>query len=201
MALILGIAGYAHSGKDSVGDILVKNHGFQRRSVGDVVLDILAEVDPVLLAVDPEDPFHQHRMNLWLEQNGYEATKETSADMRPMMQRLGEACRRVLGSEVLIDATFRNCPSRMVMTSTRYRNEAQAIKDNGGFVWRVNRPGFGAINDHITETDMDSWDYDLVIDNDGSLEDLAAKVAEGVHDVSNSYVVSRVEETLELVSD
>lgn len=183
MALIIGVAGYANSGKDEVGNILVRDHGFERRSVGDVVLDILAEVDPVLQALDPEDPFHHHRMNLWLEQNGYEATKETSADMRPMMMRLGAACRRVLGSEVLINATFSNCPERVVMTSTRYRNEAKAIKDHGGFVWRVNRPGLGPLSQHPTEIDMDGWNYDFVIDNNGTLEDLAVSVEEAMDEM------------------
>lgn len=183
MPLIIGISGYANSGKDEVGNILVRDHGFERRSVGDVVLDILAEVDPVLLAEDSEDPFHRHRMNLWMEQRGYEATKEFSADMRPMMMRLGEACRRVLGNEVLINATFANCPEHMVMTSTRYRNEAQAIKDHGGFVWRVDRPGVGPISQHPTEIDMDGWNYDFVIENDGSLEDLAVKVREALEEI------------------
>lgn len=183
MPLIIGVAGYANSGKDEVGNILVRDHGFERRSVGDVVLDILAEVNPHVVAVDSRDRLNHASASAWLLERGYEATKAESVDFRPMMQRLGEACRRVLGSEVLINATFANCPERMVMTSTRYRNEAQAIKDHGGFVWRVNRPGVGPESQHPTEIDMDGWNYDFVIDNDGTLEDLAEKVKDAMFEM------------------
>lgn len=184
MPTILGISGYAHAGKDSVGDILVRDFGFERRSVGDVVLDLLAEIDPCLSAIGVGDSLDGARSSVWLAERGYEATKEET-DFREMMQRAGAACRRVFGSEVLINATFANCPEFMVMTSTRYRNEAQAIKEYGGYVWRVNREGFGPINDHATEHDMDDWPYDYIIDNDGTLEDLAAKVAEGIERIKN----------------
>lgn len=63
-----------------------------------------------------------------------------------------------------------------LITDTRFPNEAQAIKDKGGIVIRVNRPGVTAINAHSSETGLDNWKFDHVIENDGTLEQLADKV-------------------------
>ncbi len=52
-----------------------------------------------------------------------------------------------------------------VITDTRFPNEAKAIKDAGGIVIRVDRPGVKAINDHPSETGLDSWNFDHKIMN------------------------------------
>lgn len=63
-----------------------------------------------------------------------------------------------------------------IITDTRFPNEAQAIKDKGGIVIRVNRPGVEATNAHPSETSLDFWEFDHVINNDGPLEKLSISV-------------------------
>ncbi len=72
-----------------------------------------------------------------------------------------------------------------IITDMRFPNELQAVKDKSGISIKVNRPsvildgiGYNA-GDHPSETALDhinDWDY--VIDNDGSIEDLIIKVKE-----------------------
>lgn len=181
MKMIYGLSGYANSGKDAIGDVLVRDFGFVRRSVGDVVLDVIKYVDPILFGPDviesPAWALRGWELSKWLGSGmPYDEVKEQSLNFRPMMQRLGEGLRSAFGEDALIDAVLHDGPDRLVMTSTRYPNEARAIRDAGGQVWRVERPGFGPINDHQTETGMDDWDYDQVIANDGTLDELAVKV-------------------------
>jgi len=52
-----------------------------------------------------------------------------------------------------------------IITDTRFPNEAKAIKDAGGIVIRVDRPGVKAINDHPSEIGLDNWDFDHKIMN------------------------------------
>jgi hypothetical protein len=52
-----------------------------------------------------------------------------------------------------------------VVTDTRFPNEAQAIKDRGGIIIRVDRPGVKPINDHPSETGLDDWKFDYRIAN------------------------------------
>ena len=58
----------------------------------------------------------------------------------------------------------------------RFKNEALGVRERGGFVIRVNRPGCKPINNHPSETEMDDYNFDAVINNDGTLQDLELKV-------------------------
>lgn len=70
-----------------------------------------------------------------------------------------------------------------IITDTRFPNEAQAIKDRGGIIIRVNRTvvhpelGEGKVTYiHPSETALDNWEFDYVIENNGTLEELIEKV-------------------------
>jgi len=59
-----------------------------------------------------------------------------------------------------------------IITDTRFPNEAQAIKNAGGIIIRVDRPGFSAINAHPSETALDDWEFDYRIGNASDLTSL-----------------------------
>jgi hypothetical protein len=68
-----------------------------------------------------------------------------------------------------------------IISDVRFKNEADEIKKRGGIVIRLNRTRvLDMVNDkqtvrdslHISETDLDDYQFDHVIDNNGTLEDL-----------------------------
>lgn len=80
-----------------------------------------------------------------------------------------------------------------LITDVRFPNEASAIKEKGGIVIRVNRTKQPVVKGdevtitvtkgdlpevalHPSETSLDKWDFDEVIENDGSLEELEEKI-------------------------
>ena len=63
-----------------------------------------------------------------------------------------------------------------IITDTRFPNEAQAIKDKGGIVIRVDRPGVKPINDHPSETGLDDWKFDYKIANISDIKALSLSV-------------------------
>jgi hypothetical protein len=63
-----------------------------------------------------------------------------------------------------------------IITDTRFPNEAEAIKKAGGIVIRINRPGVQPINPHPSETSLDNWNFDAVINNDSQIDDLIQKI-------------------------
>lgn len=103
--------------------------------------------------------------------------------VRQFLQELGtDACRNGLHPNTWVNAlmadyrrqsfsgymgdTRRDIPeSKWIITDTRFPNEAQAIKDAGGIVIRVDRPGVKAINAHPSETGLDHWNFDHKIMN------------------------------------
>lgn len=52
-----------------------------------------------------------------------------------------------------------------IITDCRFPNEAQAVKDKGGIIIRIDRPGVNPINDHPSETGLDNWKFDYKIAN------------------------------------
>ena len=133
--------------------------------------------------------------NTWKTNNG-QAPKEGDAGIahmiyvREFLETLGtDGLRDGLHTNVWINAMFADyeCThadqapngvdcSNWIITDCRFPNEAKAIKDRGGIIIRVNRPGITAVNAHPSETSLDDWDFDEVINNNGSKEQLFQKV-------------------------
>ncbi len=71
--------------------------------------------------------------------------------------------------------------THVVVDDVRFVNELEVIKQHGGRFVRIVRPGFDGANDHSSENSLDHFDgWDLVIENDGSLDALAARIEEKV---------------------
>ena len=109
------------------------------------------------------------------------------------MQRMGtEVGRELFGETFWIDQCLPRFDSLegfatptfgpdIVVTDVRFPNEAQRIRDLGGYVWWIER-GLQPVNDHPSDNSLSAADCDLVIDNVGTLDDLASKVYEALDD-------------------
>jgi hypothetical protein len=65
-----------------------------------------------------------------------------------------------------------------VVSDVRYPNEADAIKALGGSVWRINRLGVFAANDHASEHALDDYDFTGTIENSSSINELNRQLEE-----------------------
>jgi len=78
-------------------------------------------------------------------------------------------------------------PSFVVITDCRFRSEMAGVVAAGGEIWRIRRPetdvtSAGLVG-HASETEMDSIpdaEFNRVIVNDGSLDDLKRKLSAGL---------------------
>ena len=103
--------------------------------------------------------------------------------VRDFLQKLGtDAMRMGLHDNVWVNALMADykreklcdcekecrCTFRLpnwIITDVRFPNEAQAVKDKGGIIIRVDRPGVSPINDHPSEIGLDGWNFDYKIAN------------------------------------
>lgn len=87
---------------------------------------------------------------------------------------------------VPLDRTRARIASGVVIPDVRYPNEVARIREAGGKVIRITRPGAGlagAAAQHASETSLERWseqDFDGVCDNDGPIEKLEAWAKEWV---------------------
>lgn len=170
--MLVGIAGFAGSGKDTLAEQMVKKLGFSRGSFADTVRNVLYATNPVVgFTVVPT--FLQDAVNYL----GWEKAKYSYPEVRGLLQRLGtEGGRNHISDSVWVDALF-NSPhaARLVIPDVRFPNEAEAIKKRGGIIVRVNRDGYEPINSHVSETAYSGQDF--VLYNDGTPEDLLTQFA------------------------
>lgn len=100
--------------------------------------------------------------------------------VRLFLQKLGtEAIRDGLHTNAWVNALFADYTNEenWIITDCRFPNEAQAIKDRGGVVVKINRKDEETTARlHPSETALDNWEFDYVINNDGDLNQLMEKV-------------------------
>jgi hypothetical protein len=101
--------------------------------------------------------------------------------MRTLMQTLGtEWGRNTLDQDFWINCwkeKVKSCGSLVVADDVRFPNEAAAIREMGGEIWKIIRPGVENGENHSSEGRLDHWDgFSRIIVNDGSLNDLYCKL-------------------------
>lgn len=174
---LIGLTGYAQSGKDTVASILVEKYGYSRIAFADKIRDFLYGINP-MVACSPTG-YLQDLVNLV----GWDNAKQ-EPQVRRLLQDLGISARELLDENIWITSALGNVNEgeRVVVTDVRFENEAIMIKLMGGQLWRVKRVGFGPVNDHISESELDGYKVNQIFVNNGSIEDLALLVTTRMRD-------------------
>ena len=172
--MIIGVSGYAQSGKDTVAGMLMGLHKYERVAFADKIRELLLAMDPFVYA--NED---YYRLEDVVESFGWEVAKVRFPEVRRLLQDLGVGARESFGKDFWVkQALGQYKPTdNIVVTDVRFQNEAEFIKGfPGAKIWRVERPGVLAVNAHPSESQMDDWEFDEVIKNDGDLDSLKSQI-------------------------
>lgn len=175
--MIIGLSGYAQSGKDTVAEHLIKYYGYKRVAFADPIRQALYKLDPKIRI----DEMVGASLSNAVDHMGWEEVKRLSGDARELLQRMGtEVGREMFGQDFWVDQAFRGVSkfNDVVLTDVRFPNEYRAIKSRDGIIIRIVKPGTSAVNLHASETALDNHSFDATIVNDGSKEELYKKVDE-----------------------
>lgn len=181
--LIVGLGHKAQSGKDTVADWLVRWRGFERVAFADRLKEVAAAVfgfnREQLYGNLKEVPDEEWNDALvFLEQGEEGSYWHQPLTPRIAMQKIGtESFRRVFHEDIWVAALFRGLKpgGRYVITDVRFSNEANAVLDAGGYLWKVSRDDQyrGSVAEHESERALDNFDgWDAKIFNNFSLNDL-----------------------------
>jgi hypothetical protein len=174
---IVGLSGWARSGKDTAAAYLVENHGFTRMSFAAPMKEALYRLNPRITINNVIGTPIRTGVDIY----GWDDLKEHGPEVRELLQRFGtEVGREMFGKDFWVDQAIRNSPdgSKVVVSDVRYPNEADAIKALGGSVWRINRLGVFAANDHASEHALDDYDFTGTIENSSSISELNRQLEE-----------------------
>lgn len=104
--------------------------------------------------------------------------------IRQLLQKFGTEVGRNISPNLWVDALMndyieaksKGYEEDWIVTDVRFKNEAEAIRENGGILIRLNR-NTGFNDQHSSETALDDYkNFDLIIDNNGTLDELIDKV-------------------------
>ena len=181
--MLIGVVGLIGSGKGTVADRLEDKHGFRKDSFAKSLKDAVSCMfnwDREMLEGKTESSRHWREQpdNFWSAKFGKPVTP------RWVLQHFGtEVMRQNMHDAIWIDSCLmRYNGTPTVIADTRFQNELKMIQKSGGKLILVKRGELPSREDmeakgaHKSEWDWMGWNFDFVIENNGSKEDLFAKV-------------------------
>jgi hypothetical protein len=201
--MIIGLTGVAGSGKDTVAALLAMR-GFTRYAFADELREEVVRYFNAL-RLDPEQRWFlaaawgAEVVTAVMEGRITPETvyaKPVPPLMRQLLQRHGTEFRRTQNPNYWVSKLMAQLDEKHQMTlphvefarasgllatisDVRFANEADAIRERGGKIWRVVRgvaTGFIGDSGHISESGQSEIVADETLINDGTVYDLAMKV-------------------------
>lgn len=186
--MIIGITGFARSGKDEAGRALV-DRGFVLLKLTDNIKRVLYALNPIIEEYN-SGLFWCSKRTVRIQDAvnaiGWEEAK-TLTEVRELMQRTGtEASRDIFGDNFWVDDLLRRARDyeNVVFTDMRYNNCAEAVLRAGGITLKIKRPSVDALNAHPSENGVDDSLITKIIYNDGTISELRNEVIEALNSQS-----------------
>ena len=186
--MIIGICGHARNGKDSIADILINDFHFEKRSFAKPLKDACkvmfdwTEEHVNGKLKDVEDTRYGISPRLAMQLLGTEFGQSCLCEHSLSFART--TGRSLWVRRCLIDVHGKN----IVIPDVRFLHEALAIKELGGKIIRVVRPGFEGTSKHPSETEMAQIQEDERIINDSTLDALKEKVYDAYMDIMDGIL-------------
>ncbi len=198
--MIIGICGFIGSGKDTIADFLVNFHGFRRESFANTLKDAVSAVfgwDRTMLEGRTKEARE------WREQVDFWWSNRLGRQITPrwVLQYWGtEVCRKAFHDDIWIaslENKLRNSKDDVVISDCRFPNEIDSIRNAGGKIIWVQRGELPSwynlavdankginlafqelkrIGIHASETAWVGTDFDHIIDNNGTIDQLYSQV-------------------------
>lgn len=181
--MIIGLSGYARSGKDTVADHLISTYNFSRHSFAASMKEAMYRLNPIVHS----DSIGTFRYQSLVDVYGLDKVKDDYPEVRRLLQVFGtEVGRDMFGENFWVDLVLDNLRSfHTVISDVRFVNEADAIRNQGGVIWRVNRSGIGPVTGHSSEIALDQYNFDAVLNNDSDILSLYKQVDSLIGEVKN----------------
>ena len=209
--MIIGICGLIGAGKDTVADYLVNIHGYRRESFANTLKDAVAAVfgwDRTLLEGRTKEAREwREQVDTWWA-NRLNMPELTP---RWVLQYWGtDVLRNHFHDDIWIaslENKLRKTRDDIVISDCRFPNEIRAIKNQGGSVirivrgqdpawmeaahaymsgpstigWALSKNILDSFGIHASEYSWAATDFDIVLDNNGSIDTLYKQVENLVH--------------------
>jgi hypothetical protein len=181
--MLIGICGKAGAGKDTIGDYLIENYGFEKIALADPIKRIVKDV----FVLDDHTVYDREAREKNLD-------KWDGWSVRKLLQYVGtELFREKIDPAIWVKSLWyrvqANPEKNYVVTDIRFPNELQFFKDNsedGEFTcFKVIRDGYdGSVGLSGHESEKYDLDGDYELSNNSTMKDLYEKIDEIMEEIS-----------------
>ena len=172
---LVALAGRAGAGKDTAADHLAQCFCFNKIAFADTLRNVCKEAFGLTDAELHDRHLKALPLARWPFQAPVEILQTVGTDLF-RRQYPGIWVRRAMEKAHAFD--------RAVLSDCRFPDEAMAVRGEGGIVIRITRPGHDeGRRPHESETHIDNLDADFDVLNDGTVEDLHAKIGKIMFDL------------------
>jgi hypothetical protein len=195
--MLIGLAGKARVGKDTAAKYLVERYGFNQIALADPVKESYYRLNPHIVL---ELTFAEE-LGLDLTRDGYTVTVDktgaasiiqlfitdvksivdrvgwekakTIKGIRTGLQKIGTECgREIHGDDCWLNIAKKKFTGKDVISDARFSNEAEFTHAFGGTVVNLTRNDAEEVAQHSSENGLCSEYYDVLVENNGTVEDL-----------------------------
>lgn len=162
--MLIGLSGKARSGKDSIATHLYGEFYFKRLAFADKLKQVCKEMfdlsDEQVYGSKKEeiDGRYWKTPRYILQHIGTEGFRFIDPDIWHRI--VLKDCDKYVSPEVKTTGMIRSPKRHAVITDVRFKNEADAIREKGGLLWRIVREDHdgasGGIEGHASEMELDN---------------------------------------------
>lgn len=175
--IIIGVSGKKGSGKDTLADIMVKKYGFIKKSFAEALkYGVRRDFD---LTKDHTDGKLKELPTEFTKAKYYTSDGQLNTEYwtpRDIMIAYGQFFRQ-FDPNYWVNKVFDRLPPprgnfghrdiRIVISDVRFKNEADRIRKEGGFIARLERKPelniYKTVSNDISETDLDNYTPDFLL--------------------------------------
>lgn len=172
---LIGITGYARSGKNTFADCL------QKCSIDIQQFSFAAEIKYCVGEI-----FGREYIDWFADERKDNIIPKYGKSPRQLAILVGTELGRKVHPDLWVEKLEATIKERdiihggreiSVITDVRFQNEVDWILHNKGLIYVVKKPGIGPANEHISEAihDLDFYGKEKIVDNSSTIEELQAK--------------------------
>lgn len=156
--MLFAFSGLKGSGKDTAASVLIHEYGFTKIAFADAVRELALVIDP-WITVKTLYGTDVSRLSTLVTNVGWDTLKRSVPEVRRLLQVIGtEGGRMLVGENVWVDILAKRYPDiadehvRYVIADCRFDNEVEFVRNNGGKLIWINRPGIVS-DGHASESE------------------------------------------------
>ena len=176
----IGLAGRSGGGKDVIADIICDTYLYRKIAVADGIRD---ECSDFLNSCLTDGKYLSNPEGFEVVTNAFRDMiweKPTPTGIRVLLQWYGTEYRRTQNPDYWTNLLANRLDNEdsIVVSDVRTPEEMRVIREAGGEIWSVHRPGVEpvGISNHFTEVALEGATFDRHVENDGTLDDLSQRV-------------------------